>query len=705
MNSSIIVAVLCFYEELSTNGFLFKNSDISIGANLLQSSVDLYNYGKANAISFVTLDQVSSLDSLDAVIFMDRPRPENDCAKQVIENARISKYLITYENEMIKPDNWDVDFHNKCDRIFTWNDSLVDGKRYVKINYAFDPLSYLDFSIIKKSFYQRKLATIISGAKVFAHPLELYSHRVRCIRWFEATAPQDFDLYGVGWDSRSFPSYRGIVKDKLATLSQYKFVICYENAQGLPGYITEKIIDCFRAGTVPIYGGAPNISRWIPSNCYINIGQFGTYDELYNYIKTMDHVMYVGYLDSIERFLNCQDVYPFSSVCFSNTITKFIKFDINARRNKNTDSVNSSAVGNTEISIVQDLHTMAIDDNVVTHFHMPPYIDVGNHNLFKKLGRSDLIVYFGYGDELSIYSRARAIWAFYLLHFPNIKSIFVRTTKVMSRGEVSSNGYDVLVGIGNDFTTETNDSGYAKTGVWSTSENEEVIYRQVVVYDYLLRKHPGHFYLYNPTITSIIDFRGLFSALEKLPSVGCFAGQPGRLTSPPELGGLSFICGTNTLLSRDLVQRLRDSYVHGHEWNKFPNDIWQSLLLKDVIRIPMPYFSFIKRRLEYKKLDEVSRIMRHLINDGHFHFRIKSSSDENDLTCREDVDPWIMLKVISIILETPDSSDRTKDLMSKMISLTGGTKDGFSAYPDDGFFKGPRNFPLNDEEALIVYPA
>ena len=50
------------------------------------------------------------------------------------------------------------------------------------------------------------------------------------------------------------------------------FAICYENARDIPGYITEKIFDCFFAGCVPIYwGGAPNVTDHIPANTFIMI--------------------------------------------------------------------------------------------------------------------------------------------------------------------------------------------------------------------------------------------------------------------------------------------------------------------------------------------------------------------------------------------------------------------------------------------------
>ena len=44
----------------------------------------------------------------------------------------------------------------------------------------------------------------------------------------------------------------GIIKNKILFLSNYKFSIAMENSEG-DGYLSEKIIDSFEAGTIPIY--------------------------------------------------------------------------------------------------------------------------------------------------------------------------------------------------------------------------------------------------------------------------------------------------------------------------------------------------------------------------------------------------------------------------------------------------------------------
>ncbi|MFY8042213.1 MAG: hypothetical protein ACOVOD_04735, partial [Rhodoferax sp.] len=203
---------------------------------------------------FVTLDQVANVTTdIDALVVLDRPKADNALCAIALQSD-IPKILIVYECPLIKPDNWDVAYHAKFDHVFTWGDGLVDGRRYIKNNFVSDLAMPHDFEVLKAAFAQRKLLTMINSSVFLSNPenfpTQLYTHRVRAIRWFEANARDDFDLYGLGWDSAAFPSYKGKVSDKLATLTHYRFALVYENAQSYAGYISEKIQDCLLAGVV-----------------------------------------------------------------------------------------------------------------------------------------------------------------------------------------------------------------------------------------------------------------------------------------------------------------------------------------------------------------------------------------------------------------------------------------------------------------------
>ncbi len=692
------VGVWNYYEEITRDGFLFKNPNTSVGANLLKPFCDLYVKGQAHGIDFVTLDQVSSPSELDAVIFMDRPRPGRALIDGLMR-APIKKYLMLFECDVIKPDNWDATYHRLFDRVLTWNDALVDGDRYIKLNFAADLQRPYDFSVLKGLFERRKLATVIAGAKASVHPNELYSERVRAIRWFEHNAPADFDLYGMGWDAAAFPSYRGPVQDKLDTLSRYRFSICYENARNIPGYITEKMLDCLRAGTVPVYGGAPNIERWIPSDSFIDLRRFGSYPELHSALSGIGADEHAAYLDRIQSFLNGTQVYPFSSECFVDTVTCILDWDLRgcgpAERSPTT-------------SLRQNLSTLKIEfpsAQPETTDSIAPSAQELLRRSFKSVGRPDLVVYFGHGDELPVFTRARALWQFFLTHYPGVKAVFARTCAQLARGEVRHDGYDLVVGIGDDSSGPAAQAGYAASGVWSSQENRNNIYRQMAVYDYLLRQQPEPFFLFQTTVTSVIDFRGLIPLLDQLPRGGCFAGLPGRINSPPELAGLTFASGANTLFSSDLLQLMRDRYDPEHPHANYPNDIWQALTLGDIERRLLPFFSFTRARNIESRRSQVPELTRRLLAMGHYHFRVKTTSEGAGLGLREDVDPWVMASVMDSILNSPAAPEANRALVAQLLAFVQPPNgQSLAAFSETSIFGGPRGFLLHDEETDTLYP-
>jgi len=313
---------------------LFDLSDpISNRDNCLLPFALLKEQLKHCSVDLATSD-IHSIEESDVVIYNEMPMTLPRLGTQH------KSYLLLFESELIRPENWNLDNHNKFDKIFTWHDDYVDNKKYFKINFSHEiPTS------IHKCSHKEKLCCLIAGNKKVQHPLELYSKRTEAIRWFEGYHPEDFDLFGMGWNeyrftgsklmrglnrlkplthlmAEKYPSYQGSVENKKDTLEKYKFSICFENAKDIPGYITEKIFDCFFAGCVPVYWGANNITDHIPADCFIDMRKFSNYEEMYQYMKNMPDEAYLNFLNAIEAFILSDKIHPFSADYFANTIVK-----------------------------------------------------------------------------------------------------------------------------------------------------------------------------------------------------------------------------------------------------------------------------------------------------------------------------------------------------------------------------------------------
>jgi hypothetical protein len=138
-----------------------------------------------------------------------------------------------------------------------------------------------------------------------------YRERLRAIDAFANTS--DFDLYGEGWrrrhpaigkrqHARALRAYRGTVDDKLATLTRYKFTLAIENTR-FRGYISEKLFDCFLAGTIPVYDGAPDVSSYVPSGAFVDARAFRGYRELERFLRSVSASTATRYTEAAKEFL------------------------------------------------------------------------------------------------------------------------------------------------------------------------------------------------------------------------------------------------------------------------------------------------------------------------------------------------------------------------------------------------------------------
>jgi len=77
------------------------------------------------------------------------------------------------------------------------------------------------------------------------------------------------------------------IKHKLDFFSTKKFSIAYENGS-YPGYATEKMLEAYVGGTVPIYWGSPTIDIDFNPRCFLNRHDYVSDEEFIKKIKEVD---------------------------------------------------------------------------------------------------------------------------------------------------------------------------------------------------------------------------------------------------------------------------------------------------------------------------------------------------------------------------------------------------------------------------------
>ncbi len=173
-------------------------------------------------------------------------------------------------------------------------DDLSFGDRYIRVpNYRMNPKYERDIQLLKKRhesldeerFGRKFCATVVSNAK--ADPM-----RDRIFDAISSYKPVDS-----GGKYRNNVGLENGVADKLEFQKNYKFSLAIENTS-FAGYTTEKLVEAFAAGGIPIYWGDPNVGKYFNEKAFINIMSYPSLQAAMEEIRRADEdvEVYKAYL-------------------------------------------------------------------------------------------------------------------------------------------------------------------------------------------------------------------------------------------------------------------------------------------------------------------------------------------------------------------------------------------------------------------------
>jgi len=279
-------------------------------------------------------DDVSSLEEADGIWLLDLPRKRSEFDRILNTKRSMAKVVLQVcESPLIVPQSHEKSHQLECDFVMTYEKPKVDDARIFHCEIPTD----LKFEGEGIPFGERRCAMMINsnkqegwmgsgivgcarfpgwgkylngwkasiGHRLFPARGELYSWRRKLARTAERMDRRQLDVYGLGWTGEPttwIPVKRPEpylcatgdllverskiekFQDKFLLIGRYRFGVAVENFRGSTGYISEKIFDVIRAGSVPIYLGEESITDFLPTGSFVDVRDFRSHEQLLRYL-------------------------------------------------------------------------------------------------------------------------------------------------------------------------------------------------------------------------------------------------------------------------------------------------------------------------------------------------------------------------------------------------------------------------------------
>lgn len=215
----------------------------------------------------------------------------SDChLSEALTNKSRIKLAMILEPPVINSDAYKFvkSHYDKFDYIFTFDESCLSiSEKFVYFPYGTTWIRESDRKVYKKT----KMTSLIASNKRWAE-----GHQLR--HSAAALYKDRVDLMGGGYQA---------IDSKLEGLVDYRYSITIENSR-LNSYFTEKLMDCFATGVVPIYWGCPKIGDFFDLNGII---MFNSVDDLNAILSGISEEDYQSRMPAIEYNLKKVEQYTF----------------------------------------------------------------------------------------------------------------------------------------------------------------------------------------------------------------------------------------------------------------------------------------------------------------------------------------------------------------------------------------------------------
>jgi len=340
----------------------FGSSEGSHHSSLARCLTYVKSTFESQNVSVHTVDMLPQTASDDLCVVVSIGNHDTYPTLRHRRDVRLSAFLVV-ESPVVEPRIYRG--LRQAKRHFKHIYSCIDGPsaaEFIGEPVDMRPLRWpIDFESVDEPLWSRSdrdFLVMINMNKIpRINNYELFRERMRAVEYFSRT--KEIDLYGVGWNAASMKMgrtwlpwtirrvgirvnnlvdkvrpdpllvaartvYKGQLNTKWETLSRYTFSLCFENAQ-VKGWLTEKLFECLRVGTIPVYWGATDIEQLIPPECFVDMRQFSGYDDLRRFLRGLPPARISDYRQAGREFLASDRIEPFSKRRFATILAELIQ--------------------------------------------------------------------------------------------------------------------------------------------------------------------------------------------------------------------------------------------------------------------------------------------------------------------------------------------------------------------------------------------
>jgi len=235
----------------------------------------------------------------------DRPRLDGFFPKMNLPTFGF-RHLLQLEPFNEIPEQWDSEILSQFDSVITWNSKFfLENKHRLNLNLIQGCTFFNNFyEATELVSYDNKINGICCINKLYTKPDNRGGHIVPkrkevmenltiepMVKHVFAPSPWGGSLYQGPTDV-----YKPGHQTLLNLISKYKFRLCFESLYHEYwswDFMTDRMFDCFKAKTVPIYWGCYNIEQHVPKELFIDYRDFKDIDELSKYLLSFSREQYI----------------------------------------------------------------------------------------------------------------------------------------------------------------------------------------------------------------------------------------------------------------------------------------------------------------------------------------------------------------------------------------------------------------------------